>query len=69
MFLDTKEVSKVFKESVKCVSRKFQKTVFQLCFNEVLFFNFVVAMILFRLPEQKDCLLKCHIGKAQDVTE
>ena len=38
MFLETKEVSRVFKESVKCVSRKLHKNVsrvFQGGFNEV----------------------------------
>ena len=30
-----KEVAKVFKESVKCLSRKFQKKKFQGCFKNV----------------------------------
>ena len=38
MFLETKEVSRAFKESIKCVSRKFQyqvSKVFQECFKNV----------------------------------
>ena len=57
MFLETKEVSRVFKESVKCVSRKFQvkfSRVFQECFNEVLLCNFVLAWISSQQPEQKE---------------
>ena len=41
-----KEVSRVLKKKVKCVLRKFQKKVsrvFQECFNEVLFCDFVLA--------------------------
>ena len=38
MFLETKEVSRVFKESVKCVSRKFQVSrMYQESLNEVTF--------------------------------
>ena len=59
MFLETKEVSRVFKESVNCVSRKFQENVsrvFQEGFKEVLFSNFVFACISSQLPEQKEGL-------------
>ena len=48
-----------FKLSVKCVSRKFQlkvSRVFQKCFKEVFFCNFVLACISSQLPEQKEGL-------------
>ena len=55
-----KEVSWVYKESVKCASRKFQKK-FQGSFKNVsikfLFCNFVLARISSQLPEQKEGLL------------
>ena len=54
-----KEVSRVFKESVKCVPRKFQIK-FQECFNGVFFCNFVVAWISSHLPEQKEGLFSKH---------
>ena len=60
MFLETNEVSRVFKESIKCVSRKFKEQVsmvFLECFNEVFFCNFVHACIPSQLPEQKEGLL------------
>ena len=60
MFLETKEVSRVlFKESVNCVSRKFQEKVsriFQEGFNEVLLSNFVLACISSQLPEEQEGL-------------
>ena len=49
----------MFKESVKCVARKFPKKVsrvFQECFKEVLFCNFVLSWISLQLPEQKEGL-------------
>ena len=45
--------------SLEGVSRKFQikvSMVFQECFNEVLFCDFVVARISSQLPEQKEGL-------------
>ena len=38
-----KKVSKMFKESVKCVSTKTVSRVFQQCLNEVLFCDFDVS--------------------------
>ena len=58
MFLETNEVSRVFKESIKCVSRKFKyqvSRVFLEFFNEVFFCN-VLACISSQLPEQKEGL-------------
>ena len=46
---------------VKCVLRKFQKNVskvFQECFNEVLFHDFVVEWISSQLPEEKEGLFE-----------
>ena len=54
-----KAVPRVFKESVNCVSRQFQRKsfkVFQECFNEVLFCNFVLPWI----SSQKEGLF--HFG-------
>ena len=48
----------LFKENVKCCSRKFQVK-FEECFNVVLFCNFVVARISSQLPEQKEGLFVC----------
>ena len=52
-----KQVSRLFEKSIKGGSRKSIKKkiarVFQECFNEVLFCNFVLAWISLKLPEQK----------------
>ena len=59
-----KDILRVSKESIKCVSRTFQKTVsgvFLECFNEVLFCDFVSAMISLQLPEQREGLFS-NIG-------
>ena len=52
-----KKVSRVFKESGKCVSRKFQ------CFNEVLLCNFLFAWISLQLPKQKEGLLFLELSE------
>ena len=52
-----KEVSRVFKESVKCVFKKMSQQVSRVCFSEILFCSFVVAWISSQLPEQKEGLL------------
>ena len=41
----------MYKKILKKVSREFQE-----CFNEVLFYNFVLAWISSQLPEQKEGL-------------
>ena len=67
-----KEVSRVFKESVKCVLRNFKKKkvsrVFQECFNEVLFCNFVLALISSQLPEQKEGLFRSKKSSIQNLS-
>ena len=59
-----------FKLSVKCVSRKFQlkvSRVFQKCFKEVFFCNFVLACISSQLPEQKEGLFYFFGGVGDGV--
>ena len=52
----------MFKESVKCVFKKIPR-VFQECFKEVLFCNFVVAWISSQLHEQREGLFLCLYEK------
>ena len=52
----------MFKESIRCVSKKVSR-VFHECFNEVLLCNFVVAWISLQLPEQKEGLFKKRHAK------
>ena len=58
----------MFHGSFKAVSKMFKKVsrVFQECFNEVLFCNFVLVWISSQLPEQKEGLFLLRGGKASE---
>ena len=59
----------MFKESIQCLSTKFKKkgvSVFQECFNNVLFCDLVVAWISSQLPQQKEGLFYHYVPRKKN---